>query len=267
MENKQYIVSFSGGRTSAYMLFKMIEKHGKENVLPVFANTSKELPETLDFIEKCSIEWDIDIVWLQALIQENKGEGTTYEITDYKNAKRKGEIFDSMIGKYGLPNKNYPHCTRELKQRPITKYLKDHFPNLPIAIGYRIDEKRRINRDKAEKENWIFPLVDEFPTWRMMVRSFWSQYRFDLDLKDYEGNCDFCWKKSQKKRLTLIKERPNIADNWEQWENESEFVFDRDGIRISKLKELATKPFRKAIDELELMGCNPELFAPCICFS
>jgi hypothetical protein len=41
-----------------------------------------------------------------------------------------------------------------------------------------------------------------------MVREFFGASRIDLGLKDYEGNCDLCFKKSLKKRLTIIKENP-----------------------------------------------------------
>ena len=45
-------VSFSGGRTSGYMLRKILDAHGgvlPSNVHVIFANTGDELPPTLDF--------------------------------------------------------------------------------------------------------------------------------------------------------------------------------------------------------------------------
>ena len=51
------LISFSGGRTSAYMLKKIIEAY--DGTLPddmhvVFANTGKEMPQTLDFVRDCA---------------------------------------------------------------------------------------------------------------------------------------------------------------------------------------------------------------------
>jgi hypothetical protein len=62
------VISFSGGRTSAYMLHNVLLAYGgqlPEGVKVVFCNTGKERPETLDFVERCSLQWDVPIVWLE----------------------------------------------------------------------------------------------------------------------------------------------------------------------------------------------------------
>lgn len=51
------VVSFSGGRTSGYMLWHILDAHGgalPDDVKVVFCNTGKERPETLDFVERCA---------------------------------------------------------------------------------------------------------------------------------------------------------------------------------------------------------------------
>ena len=57
-------IAFSGGRTSAYMLHHILEANGglpdRANV--VFANTGREMPETLDFVQECSDRWSVPIV-------------------------------------------------------------------------------------------------------------------------------------------------------------------------------------------------------------
>ena len=60
-------ISFSGGRTSAFMLYKILEAHGglPDYVKVIFANTGKEMPQTLDFVQRCSDEWGVEIVWLE----------------------------------------------------------------------------------------------------------------------------------------------------------------------------------------------------------
>ena len=66
--NEPAVISFSGGRTYAYMLYKILEAHGgtlPDHVKVCFANTGKEMPETLDFVRDCGEQWGVDIVWLE----------------------------------------------------------------------------------------------------------------------------------------------------------------------------------------------------------
>lgn len=253
------VVSFSGGRTSAYMAKKLIEKHGKNNLLFVFANTGKENPETLDFIRDCSSHWEISVNWVEADVCAEKGIGTTYKMVTYETASRNGEPFMAVNKKYGIPNKSSPHCTRELKEVPIRKFVKDICGNnYKMAIGIRADERTRINRLRAEKENWIYPLVDDFPTTRRMVNDFWSRQPFQLGIPDYLGNCDLCWKKSLKKRLKIIEQFPEKADWWESEELKDEYVFDRDGNTIAQLRKMADEQAKQIFlfDLASEIGCS-----------
>lgn len=62
------VVSFSGGRTSGYMLRMILDAHGgalPDGVKVVFCNTGKERHETLDFVERCSLEWGVPVTWLE----------------------------------------------------------------------------------------------------------------------------------------------------------------------------------------------------------
>ena len=54
-------ISFSGGRTSAYMLWRILEANGglPEEAKVIFANTGKECEETLEFIRDCSVNWNV----------------------------------------------------------------------------------------------------------------------------------------------------------------------------------------------------------------
>lgn len=57
------VVSFSGGRTSAYMLRQVLENNDDLSDLVVtFANTGKEHPATLEFAQECSERWAVPIV-------------------------------------------------------------------------------------------------------------------------------------------------------------------------------------------------------------
>ena len=117
------IISFSGGRTSGYMLWKVLQAHGGK--LPAeakvcFANTGKEDELTLKFVNDCATNWNVDIIWLEFRDNEQK-----FEVVTYENASRNGEPFEALIRKRKfLPNPTARFCTVELKVRTIHRYLK-----------------------------------------------------------------------------------------------------------------------------------------------
>jgi 3'-phosphoadenosine 5'-phosphosulfate sulfotransferase (PAPS reductase)/FAD synthetase len=257
------VCSFSGGRTSAFMANLLLQNHDRNDLLFVFANTGKENIETLEFINECDKRWKLEVVWLEAKVNPERGKGTTYKIVDFETASRNGEPFAAVNAKYGIPNKNFPHCTRELKEIPIRKFVIDTCGRnkYKMAIGIRADERTRINRSRAEKNNWIYPLNDDFPTSKKMVRDFWNNQEFDLRLEDYEGNCDLCWKKSLKKRQRILSEKPQLGDWWESEELKDEYVFDRDGYTIAEIRKQA----KLKSNQLSIFDLNNE--PQCSCFS
>jgi 3'-phosphoadenosine 5'-phosphosulfate sulfotransferase (PAPS reductase)/FAD synthetase len=81
-----YVMMFSSGRTSA-ALAKYIKSNPKyENVIYVILNTGKEKEESLIFADKCDKEFGLNLIWLEAVINQGKGNGTTYSIVDFKTA-------------------------------------------------------------------------------------------------------------------------------------------------------------------------------------
>lgn len=154
-----------------------------------------------------------------------------------------------------MPSKQFPHCTRELKQRPIKAFLRDLGIDYEMAIGIRADERHRINYDNKLWADLIYPLADLVPVSSQMVIDWWKKQPFDLELKTYEGNCDLCWKKSRRKRLTLLVERPELAQWWNKMElkyGQNQYIFDqREGFSIIEQIELSKKPFRKVVDDAE----------------
>ena len=266
--NKKLLVStFSGGRTSAFMaiLLKEMPKYKDYQKVFIFANTGKEKEETLEFVEKCDKEFNLNIVWLEALVNKEKGIGTTYKIVSFKTASRNGEPFKDMLDKYAMPNNFASNCTRELKLYPINKYVKDlGFDEVITAMGIRYDERHR-KSNFADEQNVIYPLCDDLKVDAIFIRNWWDRQCFDLQLKDYEGNCDLCFKKSVRKRLTLIKENPEIAEWWLKMENKytTERIprFDlRTNLSIEQLVKKSQQPFRTIQDQHELNKTQTGLF-------
>jgi hypothetical protein len=269
-----YVVLFSGGRTSAFLAKYMKEHPHYKNCIFVFMNTGKEREETLIFADKCDKEFGLNLVYLEALVNNEKGKGTTYSIVDFSTASRDGKPFEAMLKKYPLPNNMASNCTRELKQRPIDAYLRDNYKDFDIikVVGIRADEAHRKSVN-AEIEKVIYPLCDKVKIDSRFIRNWWEKQSFDLGLKDYEGNCDLCFKKSLKKRLTIIKENPESAKWWlemEQKYNSEEIPrFDlRTNKSIEELVEMAKRPFTKAQDLHDLSQQQCDLFefeTDCFC--
>lgn len=271
---KLYVMMFSGGRTSAFLAKYIKENQKYKDVIFIFLNTGKELEETLIFADKCDKEFGLNLIWLEAKINFEKGKGTEYKIVNFKTASRNGEPFEEMLKKYPLPNNMASNCTRELKQRPIDAYIRDNFKNYEVIriIGIRADEAHR-KSNNAEKERIIYPLCDEIKVNNEFIRNWWDRQSFDLQLKDYEGNCDLCFKKSLKKRMTIVKENPKVAEWWNKMEkkygNEEIPRFDlRTNTSVEEIISLSKRKFNKAIDKHELSKMQCELFdfeTDCFC--
>lgn len=222
---KNLLVSFSGGETSAFMaqwIKNNLENH-YDNVLYAFANTGLENKQTLEFANRCDKHFGLNLKWVEAIANEEKGLGTDYYLTDFKNARRKGEPFESIISKYGISNMSQPHCTRELKQVPLNKLAREFFKGqkYDTAIGIRVDEIDRIN-DNYKDKRLIYPLADPKmqPTSKQVINLYWRNMPFRLELKGYQGNCVTCWKKSDKKLFQIYKETPNAFDFMTRMEKE-----------------------------------------------
>lgn len=267
MNKRKILVSISGGRTSAMMAFMFKKLYSQScDIIYVFANTSREEDETLIFLNKVDKEFDLNIVWVEALVHHNERVASTHKIVDFESACRDGSVFEEVIKKYGIPNSKFKHCTRELKTNPIKSYAKSigfgsYGKDYETAIGYRYDEQKRISQDRIIKDKHLYILNDNGIK-KSDVAYFWSQQPFDLKLKDYEGNCKLCYKKSKRKLLTQIVEHPEHTN----WISDMELKYDqvkpikmqndltpvrffREGDSINDLIEESKFPFELAIDK------------------
>lgn len=117
---KPLVISFSGGRTSAYMTKLLQEKYGnKREIITIFANTGKEREETLEFVNECDKSFGFRTTWIESYQHHGQRKSPGFRIVDFESASRNGEPFEDMIRKHGIPNVSFPHCSRELKKRPI----------------------------------------------------------------------------------------------------------------------------------------------------
>lgn len=282
---KKLLVSVSSGRTSGLMAKLLWDRfRDKYEMIFVFANTGREKEETLEFVRDLKLFFGLPIVWVEAVVHFNKRKGSTHLITDFENADRTGIVFERVIQKYGIPNTQFLHCTRELKTNPIRSYAKsigwkDH-KKYTTAIGLRSDELGRIDLEKAHKEKQFYPLY-EWGIKKPDVLAFWQRQLFDLKLKgEHQGNCKKCYKKTNRKVCTQILEEPK--DVWiekmeekysyftptSRTECNPPYFFFRNNTSIVDLANIAFDPefqpysddnkvnFDFDLDEIEYNGCS-----------
>lgn len=271
------LISFSGGRTSAFMTKFILENcnYDKYEKIVLFANTGREREETLSFINRCDLEWGFNTVWIEADVQEEKGVGTKHRIVTYETASRNGEPFEAVIKKYGISNQAFPHCTRELKLHPINDYMRSKgYKHYITALGIRADEPHRIKNDP----DVIYPLATDIRATERLIREWFKRQSFDLQLKDYEGNCDLCWKKSKRKLMTLLQDDPKLSNWWDKMEaqySKGHYYFYRGNISAKTLLEDAyNKKFVRWTDlqdnrekQVELFDLELDYEKPCKCLS
>lgn len=266
------LISFSGGRTSAFMLKQIIDAHGgtlPDDIYVTFANTGKEMPETLDFVQACSEHWDVKVHWLELEMADERPVYRTKEVT-YETASRDGKPFEALIGRRSyLPNPVARFCTAELKIRRMKDFMwkmkgYKHWDNV---LGLRYDEPRRVSssRNASDRERWgnLMPMYEAKHTVKDVL-DFWQKANFDLTLPSIDGqtlagNCDLCFLKGRKTLTKLIKERPDLTTWWIAQENRigegtgATFRADRPPY-VELLKE-AENPVMDDMFEDDTMSC------------
>jgi len=217
------VISFSGGRTSAYMLWRILQSNDglPDDAIVVFANTGKEEEATLQFVKDCSDKWNVPITWVEYKWAEEPKD--RFKIVTFETASRNGQPFEDLINnKTCLPNPVARFCSIELKIRTIAKYCKSININITeydAWVGIRADEHRRASKIEPHR----IPLVADNITVQD-ISKFWNKQNFDLGLpnmngKTMHGNCDLCFLKPAHQIQSLIQEKPSRAIWWINMEN------------------------------------------------
>jgi 3'-phosphoadenosine 5'-phosphosulfate sulfotransferase (PAPS reductase)/FAD synthetase len=220
------LISFSGGRTSGYMLKHVLDVF--DGVLPgnikvAFANTGREMPETLDFVQECSERWGVFIQWLE--YDPNSPYRT--KLVSHNSASRNGEPFAAVIqNRKFLPNPVTRFCTIEMKIRRFREYCVNHlgWSHWNSIVGLRADEMHRVHKQRYRntlgKDRWTttMPLADAGVA-KHDVAAWWSEQPFDLRLPNVcgstpMGNCDLCFLKSAATIKGIMRQRPETAAWW-----------------------------------------------------
>lgn len=237
------------------MLWRIIQANGgtldhdKTGVVPIFCNTGKEHPATLDFVEECSQRWGVKIIWLEFQSRARMG----FNVVDYKTASRNGEPFARLIRtKQRLPNVVQRSCTEWLKVLTAYRYIVNVLgwqTQFETAIGYRFDEPHRVAKmtwdERTPLEEQTAPLFYAKIT-KPMILDWWKSQPFDLALPPDESNCDLCFLKGANQLIRTITLRPGVADWWieqERWVKEKTTGHStfRKGRSVASLVEAANE--------------------------
>ncbi len=234
------VISFSGGRTSGYMLWKVLEYYqGRlpNDAMVCFCNTGKEDEATLQFVHDCETNWKVKINWL-----EYQAEDPKYREVKFETASRNGEPFDALTTKRNyLPNPVARFCTSELKILTIQRFAKlSGWDEFETMVGIRADEKRRAAKMRDSK---LMPLIQD-NVYQETVQEFWKNHPFDLGLSFRDGvtplgNCDLCFLKGPNQILSLIAQKPDRAVWWAGQEEKIKGTFRNDRASYAEMMKFS----------------------------
>jgi 3'-phosphoadenosine 5'-phosphosulfate sulfotransferase (PAPS reductase)/FAD synthetase len=248
------IINFSGGRSSAYMLHELLKENNKDDLIIIFCNTSKETPETYEFLKDCVKHWQFELIVLEF-------KPKSFTITNLDNCKKNGEVFDELINfrKY-MPNVVTRFCTTDMKIRICKRYLKSlNIKQYVNYLGIRADEPLRYSKIISRNSKNIY---NDMPMYynnitKKDITNFWLKQSFDLKHNSNLGNCDLCFLKGKNKIINILRTEPKKADWWIKNEELTGHTFKKD-ISYKTMLELSKRlEFNFDIDETEILcNCN-----------
>lgn len=202
------VVSFSGGRTSAYLCKIMIDKYGKDNVDFIFMDTGAEHPKTYEFIKNVNEFLGLNLVCLRGNFDSELGVGATYSIIDVGDLSCDLKPFRSYANKYGTPTVAGASCTSRMKEETHDKYCNEFYGKgeYETWIGIRADEPKRLKGVGRRADlRYMAEITDAE---KQDVLDYWSEQDFDLEIDEHLGNCVFCVKKGANKIALAAREEP-----------------------------------------------------------
>lgn len=268
------VVSFSGGRTSAYMLWRILQAHDgvlPDNVVVCFANTGREMPATLDFVRDCGAAWNVPVAWLEFNHGREEGARKRHrwaEIVSHNTASREGEPFDRLLeSKRIVPDRSRRFCSEQLKVLTVRRYLEAgwgwkqwlNIVGLRADEGARIDEKLDYDAAHPGPFTSIFPLaeagVQEFEILKLWRGGFFG-FDLQLDADGDGGNCDGCFLHSADRIARMFRKYPDRMDWWPRTEA-------RWGTKTMRPERSYAEIKRVAEDQGILRWSDAEDAAPC----
>jgi len=216
------VVSFSGGRTPAYLCWLMKQKH--DDVDFIYMDTGAEHPKTYEFIQKVNEEFlDNKLVCLRVKINSELGKGNSYDVVDINDCKPDLKPFKDMMGKYGTPyNPSGGFCTLMMKTEPFDRYCKGVYGEYTSWLGIRKDEPKRLKDmqtaqidafgEQKESKHRYLAEISDFD--KQDILDWWSDQPFNLEIEPNLGNCVFCIKKGANLIALAERDEPEMAQEF-----------------------------------------------------
>jgi 3'-phosphoadenosine 5'-phosphosulfate sulfotransferase (PAPS reductase)/FAD synthetase len=190
------LVSFSGGRTSAFMLHEILRAYDgalPDGVVVAFDNTGKEREETLRFVHECASRWGVQIHWLEWRPRPTEGRPdfagaalppdewerqaawwdaavercgeAGFEEVGFNSASRAGEPFRALIAlRQFAPNAVTRFCSQKLKVEAGARFGKSlGWTRWVNVIGLRYDEGHRVLKALARNDSGKEPFKAAMP--------------------------------------------------------------------------------------------------------
>lgn len=215
----KHIVFYSGGLGSWATANRVIEQHGKENVVLLFTDTTMEDADLYRFLDETGKDFGIEVTW----------------IADGRDV---WEVFhdEKFIG-----NSRIAPCSHILKQQQSRKWLEENYSPDDCILYLGIDWTEA-HRTKAPAKNWA-PYRVEFP---MCQEPYLTKEEVKTELESrgikaprlYEmgfshNNCGgFCVRGGQGHFVNLLKRKPELYHYHEQKEQEMREYLGRDDVSI-----------------------------------
>lgn len=206
------IVSFSGGRSSAFLVHELNRINNNmstpEKIEYILMDTGAEHPKTYEFIKNVVKHFGIKLTCLRVMVNPGLGLANSYREISLDELKQDLQPFRDVCYKYGTPYVHGAFCTRTMKLEPFTRYCNDKYGkgNYQTWLGIRADEPKRLK----PKDGYRY-LADISDFDKQDVIKWWKQQPFDLEIPEHLGNCVFCIKKGINKIALASRDEPQMA--------------------------------------------------------
>ena len=237
-EPMKNIVSFSGGRSSAYMIYQLMQSQSDADY--IFMDTGAEHPKTYEFIRNIVKHWGIKLTCLRVVVNPELGHANFYREITLDELTQDLQPFRDVCYKYGTPYVHGAFCTRTMKLEPFTRYCNDKYGkgNYVTWLGIRADEPKRLKPKDGYK---YLAEISDFD--KQDIINWWKIQPFDLEIPEHLGNCVFCIKKSINKIALATRDEPKMAEDFIN-------LIDDPNIRVVERRQQANKTMYRGNNSL-----------------